>query len=121
MSKEKKLTKSEIDLKAAELSVKLDNKVTPTYFETPDGEQIVGYCQEPEYQVLMYVVDMYTSREISKAAEALVTNCLIREESDKRILSDKRKDAKIRSSFTQSVLKLAIPYIDEYAVELKKK
>ncbi len=109
-----KLTPDQIEAKAKELSEKLSNKVTPIVLTAADGEQIVGYLQEPEYDVLMYVTDAYLEKQISKAAEATLKNCLIVEESNPRINSEKRSDAKIKASFANACMKLVTPYVDEY-------
>lgn len=115
MSTEKAITLSleQIEEKAKELSVKLNNKVTPVVM-TADGEQIVGYFQEPEYDVLMYVTDAYLEKQMSKAAEATLKNCLIVDESHPRITSELRKDAKVKASFVNACMKLMTPYVDEY-------
>lgn len=109
-----KLTLEQIEAKAKQLSEKLNNKVTPIVFTADNGEQIVGYCQEPEYDIMMYVTDAYLAKEMSKAAEATLKNCLIIEESNPRITSDKRSDARIKASFVNACLKLVTPYVDEY-------
>lgn len=109
-----KLTIEQIDAKAAELSEKFKNKVTPIVFTDSNGDQAIGYFQEPEYDVLMHATDCYIAKEISKAAEATVKNCLIIEESDPRISSTSRTDAKIKASFVNASLKLVISYADEY-------
>lgn len=103
-----------VDKKASELSEKLGNKVTPIVITIDDGSKVVGYFQEPKYDVLMYVTDCYIEKKLSLAAEATVKDSLIVEESDKRITSDLRKDAKIKASFTNAVLKLVAPFADEY-------
>ena len=109
-----KLTEKQIEAKAKELSTKFKNKVTPIVITDVEGNQIIGYFQEPSYDVIMYATDCYLSKEVSKAAEVALKDCLIEEESDKRILSTSRGDAKIRASFTNSCLKLIAPYVDEY-------
>lgn len=109
-----KFSNEEIQAKADELSAKFGNTVTPIVFNVSDDDQVIGYCQEPEYDVLMYATDCYLSREVSKAVEACLKNCLIVEESDSRILSTERKHARIRASFTNAVTKLIIPFADEY-------
>lgn len=109
-----KLTTEQIEAKAAELSVEFGNTVTPIVFISDDGSQVVGYCQEPEYDIMMYATDAYMGKEMSKLAEAAVKNCLIVKDSDPRILSTKRCDGKIRASFASACLKLVTPYIDQY-------
>ncbi len=108
-----KLTNEQIEAKATDLSKAKGNTVTPIVI-TVNDEQIIGYFQEPEYDVLMYVTDAYLNKEISKAAEAVIKNALIQEESDPRILSSERKNAKIKASFATASLKLVMPFVDEY-------
>lgn len=103
-----------VEAKAAELSTQLDNIVTPIIITAPDGTKAVGYFQEPQYDVLMYAVDCYLQQTISKATEAVVKDCLIVSESDPRILSDKRKDAKLKAGFVNAATKFIIPLADEY-------
>lgn len=109
-----KLTIEQIETKAKELSEKFNNKVTPIVFTTEDGEQIVGYCQDPEYDIMMYTTDAYIAKEMSKAAEATFKNCLIVEDSNPRIISDKRMDARVKASFVNACLKIVSSYVDEY-------
>ena len=109
-----KLTNDQIEAKAAELSTSKGNEVTPIVFTTDKGEQIIGYFQTPEYDILMYATDCYIAKEISKAAEATLRNCLIAEESDPRITSTSRNDAKIKASFANACMKMITPYVDEY-------
>jgi len=108
------LSQEQIQTKADELSAKFGNTVTPIVFNISETDQVIGYCQEPEYDVLMYATDCYLSKEISKASEATLKNCLIVEESDPRILSNDRKNARIKASFTSAVTKLIIPFVDDY-------
>ena len=107
------LTQEQIEAKASELSIKFDNKVTPVYF-TDDDEQVIGYFQEPSYDIRMYVTDMYIAETLSKAYEAAINDSLIKEESSPRITSSLRKDAKIKASFTNAMGKMLAPLVDEY-------
>jgi Fe2+ transport system protein B len=109
-----KLTEKQIESKAKELSDKLKNKVTPIVITDAEGNQIIGYFQEPSYDVIMYATDAYIEKQISKAAEATLRDCLIAEESDARITSTLRSDAKIKASFTNACLKFVSPFVDEY-------
>lgn len=109
-----KLTEKQIEAKSKELSEKLKNKVTPIVITDDSGEQIVGYFQEPSYDTIMYATDAYIEKQISKAAEATLRDCLIVEESNAKITSTLRADAKIKASFTNACLKFVAPFVDEY-------
>lgn len=108
------LSQEQIEEKAAELSSKYDNKVTPIVMTDDGGNQIVGYFQEPSYDVRMYLTDCYVNKELSKAYEAALRDTLIVEDSNVRILSSSRKDAKIRASFVIGISKMLAPMLDEY-------
>jgi len=110
----KKLTEKQIEDKAIALSKQYDNKVTPIVITDEEGAQVIGYLQQPSYNVLMYVIDAYMDKQVSKAAETTLQDCLLREESDPRILSESRKDAKIKASFASACMKLVTPLVDEY-------
>lgn len=119
-----KLTKKQIDDKAAELSKKLDNKVTPMVIFIENDEQVVGYFQEPQYDTIMYFVDAYQNKEISKAGDYALKDCLIKEDSDPRIHSDERKHSRIKASFAYACTKFLAPHLEEYKklqAEVKKK
>ncbi len=119
----KTLTKTQIDAKASELSKKFDNKVTPMVIEA-NGEQIIGYFQEPSYDTIMYFIDAYHNKEISKAGDAAMRDCLITEESDPRIASTERKNSRIRASFSYACVTFLSPHADAYKAmhnETKKK
>ncbi len=107
-------TTEEIEAKAAELSKSLSNKVSPVVITDNDGAQVVGYFQEPSYKALRYFVDCYGKGDLGLSLEYTLSDCLIKEESDPRILSEERKDAKIKFSFAQACAKLLAPYVDEY-------
>lgn len=109
-----KLTKKQIDDKAAELSKKLDCKVTPMVVNIEGGEQIVGYFQEPQYDTIMYFVDAYQNKELSKAGDYALADCIIKEESDERIYSTARKHSRIKASFAYACTKFLAPYTEEY-------
>ena len=84
---EKKLTKAEIEAKAAELAKALGiHKVIPIVF-MEDGEEIVGYMKEPSRMQKIAVMDKAMMGGYS-AAEEILKHVIIREHSDPRILSD---------------------------------
>lgn len=109
-----KLTNEQIEAKAAELTEKFKCKVTPIVITADDGSQVVGYFQEPQYDVLMYATDAFIEKQMSKAAEATINDTLIKDESDPRIMSNERQHARIKASFTNACMKLVVPYVDEY-------
>ena len=113
----KPLTMEEIEAKAKDLSEQYKNTVTPIVVMM-DGEQVVGYFQEPEYDILMYAVDCYVEKKISLSAEATFKNCFLAAESDQRIIKEERRYAKLKASFTNSCLKMVVPYVDEYKKKL---
>ena len=53
-----KLSLEQIEEKATELSKKLDCKVTPIVTTDRDGNQIVGYFQEPGYEIQIYAAEL---------------------------------------------------------------
>lgn len=83
------MTKEEIQQKADELSQRLGVKVHPLVFVTDDTEeQVVGYMKEPTRVVKMRAYDKAISGSQSFAGEELLEVCLVKDESDKRILSE---------------------------------
>lgn len=89
-------------------------KVTPIIITDDDGAKVVGYLQKPLYDTIMYCNDQLLNKQTTMAAEQLLKDCLIKEESDLRILSSSRADAGIRAAFVMSALKMIRPYTDEY-------
>lgn len=91
MSKTKHLTDEQIEAKAKELTEQHKCTVYPLVFLTgteEDSEQIIGYMKEPKRAVKMVAMDKAMSRP-SFAGQDLLQACLIKEESDNRILSEK--------------------------------
>jgi hypothetical protein len=118
LEKEEAFNKKVSD-KSEELSKKLDCKVNPIVI-TYEDEKVVGYFQEPSYDVLMYAVDAYKNNEVSKAAEAAFADGILKDESDERITSDKRKHAKIKASFTTACIRFVTPMVNEYSAKKKQ-
>ena len=119
-----KLTKKQIDAKALELSKKLDCKVTPAIVDNKDVGQVVGYFQEPSYDVIMYFMDAYQAGQTSKSGDAALKDCLIESDSDPRITSNERKHSRIKASFAYAATKFILPFTEEYnkmSEETKKK
>lgn len=97
------MTPEEIDAKVAELSATY-GKVTPITITTDDNEKITGFFKQASYDVILYVTDCVTNKEMTKGAEAMVRACLIPEASDTRIL-DKDNNPVIAVSFVLASMK----------------
>ncbi len=98
----KELTKKEVEAKiaakaeevkqhAAELSARLGVKVSPVTFivDGQASEFIIGYVKEPTRLTKMRAIDKVNQGQASFAYQELLESCLIKEESDARILSEK--------------------------------
>lgn len=111
-----KLSKEEIEAKAAELSKVHKCEVTPIVFtDTKTDEQIVGYLKEVDnYNVLLPAVDKFLSGSMTEGAEIILNYSLIREESSPRILSDDTKDVKIKVGAVMACIPLLKFYSNEY-------
>lgn len=77
--------------KAEELSIKHNCKVNPFIFKTEDGD-IIGYLKEPERLLKLRVIDMLNMGQHTASGDAILQACLIKEESDPRILSESPND-----------------------------
>ena len=108
-----KLTESQIETKAKQLSTDHDCEVPPIVIDA-NGEQIIGYFLEPSSNIVLFAMDAYYAGNLSEIAEAVIKDCLIEEESSPRINSDKRKDSKVKFSFANACMKLITPFVDEY-------
>ena len=108
------MTIEEIEKKAKDLSQKLDGeKVTPIVLNH-EGEQVIGFFREVSYDIRLAATDAFIDKQTTKAAEWVMQDALIKEESDPRIMSQARKDANIRASFVMQAVKLVAPLVDEY-------
>lgn len=86
------MTNEEIQDKANEIGTRIGANVIPMVFEV-EGEQIIGYLQEPPRFVKLKMLDKSISSPISAASDILDAY-LIREESDPRIYSEKPENDK---------------------------
>lgn len=111
-----KLTTEQIEAKAKELSGQLKCKVKPIVFEA-EGEQIVGYAQQPQYQVILYCQNAMANEKNDDAMEAVLRDCLLPNESDPRMSSDERGNAMIKATTALSCVEMLTPYLDS----IKKK
>ena len=114
-----KMTIEEIEAKASDLSTRLNCEVKPIMFnDKKTGEQIVGFLKEiDDYNVLIFAVDKYMSNNTVEGCEAILRHCLIKEESSPRILSDDKKDIKVKVGAVLA----CVPLIQFYSNEFKKK
>jgi hypothetical protein len=77
---------SEIEKKSEELSLKYGVKVTPLIFG-PEEDRVVGYLKEMPRIAKVRVMDKMLTEPFT-ACEQLLESCLIKEESDPRIMSE---------------------------------
>jgi len=108
--------KKEAEEKAVKLSEQLGSKVTAHIITTEKGEHIVGFFKEPNRMTKMYALDM-ASQSLSQANDMLLNACLIKEESDHRILEDKPENDAIYLSFNM----YASTLVQLYNLNLEKK
>jgi hypothetical protein len=106
-----KQTKEQIAAKAAELEKRENRKVYPFAFETKEGEQIVGYMLEPNRQAKMACIDEMT-KSITVAGSKLLEACLLKNDSDPRISSDKPEDDAIYISAALNCMQFMQTYTD---------
>lgn len=114
MEVNKKQTVEEIEAKAQKLSEAMKVKVTPVIFSPDDGvTQVVAYLKEPTRIVKMRALDKMTSMPVMAGEELLLT-CLVKEESDPRILSESSGDDKIYFGACYAALRLVEVSLDQY-------
>jgi tellurite resistance protein len=111
-----KLTTEQIDAKVKELSEKLKCKVKSIVFEV-EGEQIVGYAQAPQYQVILFCQNAMANGKNDDALEAVLRDCLLVADSDPRMNSEERGNAMIKATTALSCVEMLTPYLEA----LKKK
>lgn len=77
---------SDIEKKAEELSLKHGVKVVPIVFG-PENDRVVGYLKEIPRIAKLRIMDKMLTEPFS-ACDQVLESCLIREESDPRILGE---------------------------------
>jgi hypothetical protein len=110
------MTTEEINVKAETLSANLKCKVKPIVLDV-DGEQVIGFAQQPNYQVILFCQNAMANGKNDDAMETVLRDCLLPTDSDPRMLSDDRGNAMIKASAALACVELLTPYIDT----LKKK
>jgi hypothetical protein len=92
MSKEE-LTIEEIDVEliAKQLSAKYNCTVQPLVFQKDNGEKIIGYIKEPSRILKARTLDAAATGSFT-AGLTLFDTCLLKQESDPRLYSDKSED-----------------------------
>lgn len=82
------LTDEQINLRAGELSSALNATVKPLVVKRKDGERIIGYYRQPRREAKMAAFDKVSQGQTTSAGSLLFEACIIREESDPRMVSD---------------------------------
>ena len=82
------LRKKEIEDKRLELKTIHGVEVHAIFFNTKEDGEVVGYLKEPDRISKMRALDMFTMGQFALSASTLLETCLIKEESDTRILSE---------------------------------
>lgn len=110
-----KLTKEQIAAKAEELEKKFGVKIHPIeFYNDDDGEdQILGFIKDPPRHVKLGVLDKSLVSPITAASE-LLEACLIKEESDERILSERPESDRIYLGATMAALGIVRYTTDQY-------
>lgn len=99
------MTTEEIQAKADELSKKLSVNVLPIVFVDEDTqEQVIGFIKEPARFVKLRAMDKAMTAPMSASAE-LYDACVIKEESDARLYSDKPENDKYYMGATVEAFK----------------
>lgn len=108
---------SKAEEKAKELSIKYQTKVNPIVFKV-DAESddiVIGYLKEPQRFVKLRMMDKGMTSPITAASEVMET-CLIKEESDPRIMSEAQENDVFYIGATKVVYDLV-----QVAINLVKK
>jgi hypothetical protein len=106
MSTKEVLTNDQIEAHALELEKKYSCKILPVAFIDEDnGEKIIGYMKEPPRMVKYRVFDKASHSPFTAASE-LLEACLIQEESDPRILSERPEHDKFNLGAAAAALSL---------------
>lgn len=110
-----KLTLQQIQDKAAELTKKMGVEVTPMVFEPTedDAAQAVGYLKKPGYNERAHAFDALVKGDMMGGAEAVFFKCLIKEESDPRLIND--------DDYKFSAVSQCIKFVKGFDNLLKKK
>lgn len=86
----------EVKAKAEQLSAKLGIKVHPftAIIDSQASDFVIGYVKEPGRLVKMRAMDKVNMGQASFAYQELLEACLIKEESDERITSERSENDK---------------------------
>lgn len=106
------MTLEEIEIKRKQLEESIKVKVHAEVFETPEFGQIIGFIKEPDRVLKMQCIDMYMTGRFTAAADNLLQICLIKEESDSRILSDLPEHDPIYLGFAMKANDLVKYYVN---------
>lgn len=112
---QKKLTAKEVFEKAEELSKTHNVKIIPLMYEPSEeaGAQCIGYLRQPTFQERAYSFEETIKGNSIDGAEAVLIKCLLKEESDARILDDEE--------YRYSAVMDCVKFIKGYENKLKKK
>lgn len=98
--------------KAVSLSEKYGCKVHPLVFTNPDGITAVGFVREPPRMTKLAALDEL-QKGLSSAGRMILESCLLKEESDARLLED--------DDFYASAVTACCTLIRVFENQLKKK
>jgi hypothetical protein len=108
------MTTEEIIIKAEVLTEKYKAKVTPIILKgDADGDTVVGYYKEPVRLAKQRALDAY-SNGMQSAGAMLLEACLLKEESDPRIVSEAPENDKYYLGACYAVLKAIEVTVDQY-------
>lgn len=103
--------------KAEQLSTTHGVKVHPMVFSTGDGSQwITGFMKEPQRIAKARAMDKTLMGQGFSVGLELLEACLIREESDPRIMSEKSEDDEIvlgACNFATTLIKLSVNHTEK--------
>lgn len=107
--------KTEIDTKKLELEQKNKCEIKVFAFATKD-DCVIGYLKDPDRLTKMRAIDMYEQSR-TQAGDIILRSGLIQEESDSRILEEKKEN----DPFYLGAIDFAVKSVGMYLDVLKKK
>lgn len=106
------MTVEEIELKRKQLEESHKVIIHSEVFETPEFGQVIGFIKEPNRVLKMQCIDMYMTGRFTTAADNLLQICLIKEESDPKILSEAPEHDPIYLGFLMKANELVKYYVN---------
>ncbi len=111
---------AEAEGKRAEIEARLGYTVNKFVLFDKELNECIGYLEEPHRATKMQCIDLYQRGQYTSADDILLQSCLLKNESDSRILAENPKRDKNLDALYLGALKVCEGLIIYYTEALKK-